>query len=398
MATSNMILTLPTEGGSDGVWDTEINAALTLIDAHDHTAGKGVTVPTGGIGINADLTFAGFAGTNLKATRFTAQASISALTSGLCVKSTDDELYWVSSGGTEVKLTSGAGINTALVGGITGDYSTTNANLIYSDAEKVFQFIQDDTTTPDTWALIASEIHRIYPAGTGALYVALKSPALAGSYTITFPAAVPASTSVVTMTSAGVLATTRNLDVDDIQASGAVTLDSTFHAIGAISGSSTIAATGAVTAGGLVAATTGLYHGDTQVQISLADGYSDVVVGTAAVNFATKHVTMTNGESIMYGLRLPIGARVKSIGLRFNAAAAGTITASLHSAADKVNAVIDTGGSAGTGATTGHATTIGTPVAVSALTNYYVVLNFTDPSPGTAEVYSLWFTFDRPAP
>lgn len=45
--TSNMSLQSPSSGDTD--YPTQVTNSLTLIDAHDHTSGKGVQIPTGGI-------------------------------------------------------------------------------------------------------------------------------------------------------------------------------------------------------------------------------------------------------------------------------------------------------------------------------------------------------------
>lgn len=60
MATPNMNLTLPIPNITSGTWGTTLNADFTAIDAHDHTAGKGVLVPVSGIsatGVPNNTTF-----------------------------------------------------------------------------------------------------------------------------------------------------------------------------------------------------------------------------------------------------------------------------------------------------------------------------------------------------
>ena len=58
MATPLMGLDLPTPTVTLGpAWATQLNAALEVVDAHDHSTGKGTKVPTGGLNINADLDF-----------------------------------------------------------------------------------------------------------------------------------------------------------------------------------------------------------------------------------------------------------------------------------------------------------------------------------------------------
>lgn len=49
--TSNMSLKIPVSGDTD--YPTSISDSFTLIDAHDHTTGKGVQIPAGGIAANA---------------------------------------------------------------------------------------------------------------------------------------------------------------------------------------------------------------------------------------------------------------------------------------------------------------------------------------------------------
>lgn len=73
--TPDMNLVLPTVSVTAGpLWATELNAALTLVDAHDHTTGKGVPIVPSAININADLTFNSYNATTLRTTRFDSQS------------------------------------------------------------------------------------------------------------------------------------------------------------------------------------------------------------------------------------------------------------------------------------------------------------------------------------
>lgn len=49
--TTNMSLEVPSSGDSD--YPTQISDSMTLLDRHDHTTGKGVQIPTGGIADSA---------------------------------------------------------------------------------------------------------------------------------------------------------------------------------------------------------------------------------------------------------------------------------------------------------------------------------------------------------
>lgn len=56
MATANMNLDLPTVGVTVGpTWASQLNTAITSIDSHDHTSGKGVQIPSAALNIDADV-------------------------------------------------------------------------------------------------------------------------------------------------------------------------------------------------------------------------------------------------------------------------------------------------------------------------------------------------------
>jgi hypothetical protein len=184
----NMSLITPTLGGDSGTWDDKINACLALIDAHDHTSGKGVLVPVAGLDIDDDLAMGGNAVTGLEKLGFNAITALASGTKNLFVSSSDNELYWRSNAGANVKLTDGASLNITLVGGIVGDYSSVGAEVAYSDADDVYTFKQ-----PTTWARLACGAVRIYETGTSeSVYVEhAVATGLASSYTVTWPTALP---------------------------------------------------------------------------------------------------------------------------------------------------------------------------------------------------------------
>lgn len=200
----NMSLVTPTPGADSGTWDEKINAAFALVDAHDHTSGKGVAIVTAAIDINADLTMAGYGLTNLSKISFSTIALPSSGSKNLFVSSVNNELYWRTNSGTNVQLTSGTSLNASLIGGIAGDYASVGAEVAYDDANDRYTFKQ-----PTTWARLASGEVRVFETGTSeSLYVGLAAPdALAGSFTITLPLAAPAAQAMVQMSTAGVLST-----------------------------------------------------------------------------------------------------------------------------------------------------------------------------------------------
>lgn len=193
----NMGLITPTLGGDSGTWDDKINACFALIDAHDHTSGKGVPVPVAGLDIDADLPMANNAVTGIASLAFNAVTALASGSKRLFVSSADNELYWRTNAGTNVKLTDGTSINTTLVGGIVGDYSSVGAELAYDDANKRYTFKDEG----GDWSRIAAGPVRIYEFGTAeSLYVEHAVAAgLAASYTITWPASPPPDANYVAM-------------------------------------------------------------------------------------------------------------------------------------------------------------------------------------------------------
>lgn len=228
MATPNMGMVLPTEGGDADVWDTLINAALTLNDAHDHTTGKGVRIPSAALKINADTPWndAGvyYAITGAKAIDFqpSAAAGMAGYAGALFVSSADNELYYRTTAGANVKLTNGAALNVAaFAGGIGGDYSVVGALLDYDDATDTYRFRQETAAAVRQYAKIGSADLKLfeYLAAGGAVVpvnaVTLKSPAaLAAAYALTLPAALSGTTALLQATSAGVMSHSNTMATD----------------------------------------------------------------------------------------------------------------------------------------------------------------------------------------
>jgi hypothetical protein len=110
MTTSNLNLNTSSVGvDTDNVAATNEQANITLLDAHDHTSGKGIKVPTGGLNINADLTFANNSATSVKSINYSSQISNVSSTNCLFVK--NGELYYIDNAGNVVQITSGGGIS-----------------------------------------------------------------------------------------------------------------------------------------------------------------------------------------------------------------------------------------------------------------------------------------------
>lgn len=302
---ANMLLSLPTLQGDPGTYDDQLNASLARIDLHNHTTGLGVQVPTAGIGINAALTFAGYAGINMGAVSF-ATAAAYTVNRSLWVSSATDELMWRNASGTSFAVTSGGGLNMSLVGGITGDYSGAGAALYYDDSAQAYRFLEA-APAPNNWSYVKAGGFDLYEHASGiANFIGLRSPAaLAASYNLTFPAALPGSTLLQQVSSAGVISWSNTI-------SGAVTMSST-ATVG-----STLGVTGLITAtAGLTAAanqhvtisgTGELKHGD-RVRTYNAMG---IVVSS---NLTPGGISMTSTGAAVGFLMLPfnVGERIKSV-------------------------------------------------------------------------------------
>lgn len=111
MATPNMSLDLPVVSSTLGPeWASLLNAALELVDAHDHSSGKGTQVTPAGILVNALF--------NMNSQNLTTANSYglanrtSADTSNLgSIQRLNGNLYWITSAGASVQITSGSSLN-----------------------------------------------------------------------------------------------------------------------------------------------------------------------------------------------------------------------------------------------------------------------------------------------
>ncbi len=110
MVTANLNLKTSTVGvTTDSVAAQNDQDNIQLIDLHDHTSGKGVKVPTGGLNINADLTFNSNQATDLEAVEFTSQTGAISQANTIYVK--DGELYYIDAALNSIQLTLNGALN-----------------------------------------------------------------------------------------------------------------------------------------------------------------------------------------------------------------------------------------------------------------------------------------------
>lgn len=304
--TANMGLTVPALDGDPGVWDTALNASLALLDLHDHTAGKGVKVPSAGININADLTFAGYSLTNLRAAVYTAQASFATAKATYVI---GDDLYYRDGSSNQIRLTASGGINIATTGGFTGDYIASGAAAYYDDANETYRFLKA-APAPNDWSRVACGGLDLYEYGSGILTrVRLSSPAaLAASYEVTFPAALPADTSLFQITSAGV-----------VTFSNTVVKAVTMSELTTFSAGATAAANQHFTVSG-----TGRFkHGTLTRMVHFVDGYP---ADATAWSYTAGYVACNPASSFYVALAMDVGERLINIDFTYYGNGAANIT------------------------------------------------------------------------
>lgn len=283
-------LTVPTVGGSSGAWGTILSAALLAVDSHNHlgVGSGGAQIVSAAININADLTFASFSATNLRSATFAAGQAVTGVRK--LYVGADTELYWNNSAaGAAIKITDGTSLNVAgFIGGIGGDYTAVAAALNYDDSAKRYTLRNGGGTT---WARVAAGEVRIHEhASTSSIYVALAAPAgIASPYTLTFPAAVPGSTQLAQVSSAGVV-TFSNTVTNLITASAGVTCAANQHV--------TVSGTGDVK------------HGDREM-VRHPSQYS--VSSSVTATRSAVGISASAGADFWMAIPLRVGDRVKSI-------------------------------------------------------------------------------------
>ena len=208
--TTYMGLVQPSENDDDDVWDTILTALFLLVDAHDHTTGKGAPVPSAGLDIDATLTFNEQRATDLGGVAFDNLAS--PISSGAYEIFTSGGNFYFRNATTNVQITSGATLNMTTAGGIAGDYTSVAAEVAYVNAQDGYTFKQQVGAAVRQFAKMDSADVRLYEfkahpaAGVPTNFVGLASPAtLAASYTLTMPAALPAAVRPVQSSAGGAL-------------------------------------------------------------------------------------------------------------------------------------------------------------------------------------------------
>lgn len=193
-ATPNMQLTLPEVLVTSGPqYATQINTALDVVDAHDHSAGKGVRITPSGLNINSDLTFANNQATNVKAVALLSQASVATLSA---IYNKNGNLFFRDGSGNEIQLTAAGALNVSSVGAITGLTSPASASFVLLNDSFVFQ------NNATTYAKLEIGDVKIYPRGVSvgtAQAVTLIADSTTSAYNLNLPVSAPSDYQLMRM-------------------------------------------------------------------------------------------------------------------------------------------------------------------------------------------------------
>lgn len=198
ITSDNMSLPIPIQGVQTGPnYALNVNACLSLIDSHDHSAGKGVPVTPAGLNINSSLSFVGNDAVNLRSTRFSEQDAVLADPADLrCLYAVDADLYFNDGNGNNVRITQSGGV-AGSPGSIANLTSPASASYVSADGTFVWESAANKPAHMDA----ASYIFRNFSVNSYGL--TLQAPAaLAADYDLTLPT-VPLATSFVTLNASG---------------------------------------------------------------------------------------------------------------------------------------------------------------------------------------------------
>ena len=209
MSTTFMGLTLPEVGVTIGdTWATQLNAAITLIDSHDHTSGSGQLIPVAGLNINDNLDLAQNDLENIGESAYYSTANDSSNNSSVYVKNGD--LHFKDSGGNVIQLTSGGAVNVGSTGNITG--LTGSATVYYSPDPSFTYFFKDENG-----ASAGLDMGNLNATGTLTVGgAATLSSSLAVTTTISSGTGITATTGDITASTGDIISTIGNVQADNI--------------------------------------------------------------------------------------------------------------------------------------------------------------------------------------
>lgn len=128
-----MNLVIPTIGVEPGpTWASDLNASLSIVDSHNHSAGSGVAITPDGLNISTDLPINGNNLTLIRSARYQAQGSPLALVSDIgCCYVSGVDLYYNDVNGNQIQITASGGVagSPGNIGSLTPPASATYVSL-----------------------------------------------------------------------------------------------------------------------------------------------------------------------------------------------------------------------------------------------------------------------------
>lgn len=197
MLSPNMNLNVPAVATTQGPqYAEDINSSLNKIDAHNHTSGQGLQIPTAGLNIDSNLSLNNFGITNASRIGLVSQNVPPA---GGSVYRNNDDLYYVDGTGANVRITQGGAVAVSGAVGFSGlPFGTAGAS--YNNLNQSFVF-QSATNTAANLDCGSVTLREVVASANG---VTLASPlVLAASYTMYMPSALPIANSYLELSPAG---------------------------------------------------------------------------------------------------------------------------------------------------------------------------------------------------
>lgn len=341
-AHTETIPTVETTVGPD--YAEQINACIEEI--RDTLDAK---VTPAGIDLNANLDFLNSAtyraAVNIERANFQNKgALISSATypTALFVKS--GELYYNDAAGLQVKLTNAGAVNITGTGGITGTgYGTGSVEVNWSAADGAYKLKSGAGANDYAHAWLDD----IYLNDDSGNFLRVGVGAMASDYTLTLPAAVPASTLPLLMDTSGNVTTSGTLaNLVSITTSGAAVIGTTLG----VTGTSSLAA---VT---LTTATTG----GAATSYKFGQTVKNIPVSAALLGDGTEWGAKSNGyvtpvaagAELYFPITLDVGMKIMSVLVSIQADNVNTLTLGLYSK-DSTGAIVDLGGGVDTSITGG---------------------------------------------